>query len=109
MSVSHPVFLAIVGGMLFAGVVAIPSGVLAIRYGLARGIKIIGAMLLPLVALWAGVGLLRMNPIEGEYRLGIVFILLGVIGPCAAVYDLRRVLDHRRKARTEGERGATLA
>jgi hypothetical protein len=42
MSVSYPVFLAIVGGLLFAGALAIPSGVLAIRSGMARGIKVIG-------------------------------------------------------------------
>ncbi|MEU5782837.1 hypothetical protein [Micromonospora lupini] len=106
MSVSFPVFLAIVGGMLFGGVLAVPTGVLAVRSGLARGIKIIGTMLLPVVGIWASVGLFRLNPIEGEYRVGTVFILLGVIAPFAAVYDLRRVLEHRRNARADGDHAA---
>jgi hypothetical protein len=71
MSVSYPVFLVIVGGMLFAGVFAIPTSVLAIRYGVARGIKVIGTMIMPVVGLGAGVGLLWVNPIEGEYKVGL--------------------------------------
>ncbi|MGC1210482.1 MAG: hypothetical protein WA890_04325 [Micromonospora sp.] len=101
MSVSYPMFLVVVGGLVFAGLFAIPTGVLAIRLGIARGIKVIGTMLLPVVALVAGVGLLRMNPIEGEYRVGIWFLLLGVLGPFAVVYDLRRTLERRRQARAE--------
>lgn len=98
MSVSYPVFLVIVGGLLFAGAFPIPTGVLAVRFGIARGIKVIGTMLMPLVGLGAGIGLLRLNPIEGEYKVGIWFLLLGVLGPFAAVYDLRRVLAQRRGA-----------
>lgn len=106
MSVNHPVFLAIVGGLLFAGALAIPSGVLAIRFGVARGIKVIGTMIMPLVGLGAGVGLLWVNPVEGEYKVGLWFLLLGVLGPFAAVYDLRRVLVHRREAELPARRGA---
>ncbi|MFE9691935.1 hypothetical protein [Micromonospora sp. NPDC005806] len=106
MSVSYPMFLVIVGGMLFAGVFAIPSGILAIRFGVARGIKVIGTMIMPVVGLGGGAGLLWVNPVEGEYKVGIWFLLLGVLGPFAAVYDLRRVFEHRRRARAEAERAA---
>ncbi|MBG6069389.1 hypothetical protein [Micromonospora ureilytica] len=108
MSVSHPVFLAIVAGLLFAGALAIPSGVLAIRFRLARGIKVIGTMLLPVLGLGAGIGLLRLNPVEGEYKVGLWFLLLGILGPFAAVYDLRRVLTQRREAERDPARQADL-
>lgn len=97
MSVAYPLFVAIVCGLLLAGMLAIPSGVLAVRYGLARGIKVIGTALLPLVGLGGGIALLWMNPVEGEYRVSIWLLLIGALGPFAAVFDLRRVLAHRRE------------
>ncbi|MEV4821271.1 hypothetical protein [Micromonospora sp. NPDC049274] len=103
MSVSYPVFLVVVGGMLFAALVAIPTGVLAVRSGVARGVKIVGTMLLPVVGLWAAVGLLRLNPVDGEYRVGPLFVLLGVLGPFAAIYDLRRVRERQREGRVRSE------
>jgi RsiW-degrading membrane proteinase PrsW (M82 family) len=98
MSVSLLGFVAVVAGLVLAVGLSTPSGILSIRLGLARGRKAVGAMLLPVLGTAAVVGLLWLNPVDGEYRASVWLILLSVVGPVAAIFDLRKVLAHRRNA-----------
>lgn len=48
-------------------------------------------------------GLLWLNPVDGEYRVSVWLLLLGVIGPIAAIFDLRKVLAHRQEMRASAQ------
>jgi hypothetical protein len=107
MTVGYPMFLIVVGGLLSLGVFAIPTGVLAIRFGLERGIKaIIIRFLIPVLFLGFAALLLWVNPVEGIYKVGIWYVPIAVLGPFIGVYDLYRVFKGRREAREEAERAA---
>jgi hypothetical protein len=90
-------FVAIIAGLVLAVALSIPSGVLSIRFRLVRGRKVGGTLLLALVAAAAVVGLLWLNPDDGEYRVSIWLIFLSVAGPVAALFELRKVLALRRE------------
>jgi general stress protein CsbA len=90
-------FVAIIAGLVLAVALSIPSGVLSIRLRIARGRKVVGTLLMPLLATAAVVGLLWLNPVDGEYRASIWLILLSVVGPVAGIFDLRKVLAVRRE------------
>jgi hypothetical protein len=98
-------FFIVVAGLLFLGVSSILSGLLAIGFGLARGVKaVVAPILLPLVFFGLAALLLWVNPVDGEYRVAIWYLPPGLLGPFIGAYDLYRLFKRRQEAREEAER-----
>ncbi len=90
------------------GVCAFVCGVLAMRFGLARGVKaVVSTILLPVFAFGIAALLLWVNQTygNGEYRVAIWF-LPGLVGPLLGGRDLYRIFKRRREAQEEAEREA---
>jgi hypothetical protein len=102
MRVNHVVFLIVIAGLVFLGVSSLLTGLLALRFGLARGVRAIArGILLPLIFFGLVALLVWINPIEGEYRAAIWFIVPGLLGPVIGTYDVYRIFRRRREALDE--------
>jgi hypothetical protein len=107
MTVSYPMFLAIICGILFLAVSSVVTAVLNFRFRLARGIRdIVFAILVPVILFGLAALLTWANPVDGEYKVGIWFIPPSLLGPFIGLYDLFRVFKRRREAQEEAERAA---
>jgi hypothetical protein len=106
-TLSYPIFLVMIAGLFFLGATSTLCGVLAIRFGLARGVRAVAStILLPAIAVGFAALLLWVNPVNGEYRAAPWFVIPGLLAPFFGARDVYKVFQRRREAREETERDA---